>query len=58
MFNLQCDVKQEERHDDRPRSFLIYAPSRTAVVYALQEDTVKAIDAEISSSSIETLGAA
>ncbi|KAG5055660.1 hypothetical protein JHK85_008170 [Glycine max] len=25
-------------YDDRPRSFLIYAPSRTAVVYALADD--------------------
>ncbi|KAL8526296.1 hypothetical protein ACS0TY_015495 [Phlomoides rotata] len=45
----------EERHDDRPCSFLIYAPSRTAVVYALTEDTVKPSDAEISVSSIQTL---
>ncbi|KAK6139989.1 hypothetical protein DH2020_026263 [Rehmannia glutinosa] len=33
-------------HDDRPRSFLIYAPSRTAVVYALAEDEVEPVDAE------------
>ncbi|KAH6825381.1 starch branching enzyme 2.1 [Perilla frutescens var. hirtella] len=38
-------------HDDRPRSFLIYAPSRTAVVYALVEDEAEPIDAEISISS-------
>ncbi|KAL6574956.1 hypothetical protein OROMI_012241 [Orobanche minor] len=42
----------EAKHDDRPRSFLIYAPSRTAVVYALVEDEVKPIDAEASSTSI------
>ncbi|RDX89785.1 1,4-alpha-glucan-branching enzyme 1, chloroplastic/amyloplastic, partial [Mucuna pruriens] len=29
---------QEGWYDDRPRSFLIYAPSRTAVVYALADD--------------------
>ncbi|GMP84623.1 hypothetical protein CsSME_00038080 [Camellia sinensis var. sinensis] len=28
-------------YDDRPRSFLVYAPSRTAVVYALAEDEPK-----------------
>ncbi|XP_057779347.1 1,4-alpha-glucan-branching enzyme 1, chloroplastic/amyloplastic-like [Salvia miltiorrhiza] len=31
-------------HDDRPRSFLIYAPSRTAVVYALVTDEAKPVD--------------
>ncbi|KAI3471845.1 hypothetical protein Pfo_028498 [Paulownia fortunei] len=36
-------------HDDRPRSFFIYAPSRTAVVYALAEDEVGPVDAEVSS---------
>lgn len=25
-------------YDDRPRSFLTYSPSRTAVVYALAEE--------------------
>ncbi|KZV48446.1 1,4-alpha-glucan-branching enzyme 1, chloroplastic/amyloplastic [Dorcoceras hygrometricum] len=34
----------EWSHDDRPRSFLIYAPSRTAVVYALQRNEVEAVD--------------
>ncbi|KAL6521134.1 hypothetical protein OROGR_017703 [Orobanche gracilis] len=42
----------EAKHDDRPRSFLVYAPSRTAVVYALVEDEVKPIDAEVTSTSI------
>lgn len=28
-------ILQEGWYDDRPRSFLVYAPSRTAVVYAL-----------------------
>ncbi|KAF2289746.1 hypothetical protein GH714_038449 [Hevea brasiliensis] len=28
----------EGRYDNRPRSFMVYAPSRTAVVYALVED--------------------
>ncbi|KAK6147173.1 hypothetical protein DH2020_018085 [Rehmannia glutinosa] len=37
---------KEGWHDDRPRSFLIYAPSRTAVVYALAEDEVEPVDAE------------
>ncbi|KAK6139905.1 hypothetical protein DH2020_026350 [Rehmannia glutinosa] len=37
-------------HDDRPRSFLIYAPSRTAVVYALAEDEVEPVDVEVSTS--------
>lgn len=32
---------QEGRYDDRPRSFLVYAPSRTAVVYALVNDDKK-----------------
>ncbi|XP_022748370.1 1,4-alpha-glucan-branching enzyme 2-2, chloroplastic/amyloplastic-like isoform X1 [Durio zibethinus] len=30
-------------YDDRPRSFLVYAPSRTAVVYALVEDESKPV---------------
>ncbi|KAL3754115.1 hypothetical protein ACJRO7_001375 [Eucalyptus globulus] len=37
----------EEWYDDRPSSFLVYAPSRTAIVYALVEDEqlpVKALD--------------
>lgn len=29
---------QEEMYDKRPRSFKVYAPCRTAVVYALIED--------------------
>lgn len=29
---------QEGWYDDRPRSFLVYAPSRTVIVYALAED--------------------
>lgn len=29
---------QEGWYDDRPRSFLVYAPCRTAVVYGLVED--------------------
>lgn len=29
---------QEGTYDNRPRSFLVYAPSRAAVVYALAED--------------------
>lgn len=28
---------QDVPHDDRPRSFLVYAPARTAVVYALAD---------------------
>lgn len=28
-------------YDNRPRSFLVYAPSRTAVVYALTEDKIE-----------------
>ncbi|XP_042045963.1 1,4-alpha-glucan-branching enzyme 2-2, chloroplastic/amyloplastic-like [Salvia splendens] len=31
-------------HDDRPRSFLVYAPSRTAVVYALVTDEPEPVD--------------
>ncbi|KAL2250744.1 UNVERIFIED_CONTAM: 1,4-alpha-glucan-branching enzyme 1, chloroplastic/amyloplastic [Sesamum indicum] len=38
----------EGLHDGRPRSFFIYAPSRTAVVYALAEDKVEPVDAEVS----------
>ena len=29
---------QEGRYDNRPRSFLVYAPNRTAVVYALCDE--------------------
>ncbi|KAJ6699299.1 protein 14-ALPHA-GLUCAN-BRANCHING ENZYME 2-1 CHLOROPLASTIC/AMYLOPLASTIC [Salix purpurea] len=32
---------KEGWYDDRPRSFLVYAPSRTAVVYALVEDELE-----------------
>lgn len=31
-------ILQEGWYDDRPRSFLVYAPARTAVVYALSDD--------------------
>ncbi|KAH9616881.1 hypothetical protein KSS87_007029 [Heliosperma pusillum] len=31
----------EGHYDNRPRSFLVYTPSRSAVVYALVEDEVK-----------------
>uniref|UniRef100_A0A5B6ZJQ5 1,4-alpha-glucan branching enzyme n=1 Tax=Davidia involucrata TaxID=16924 RepID=A0A5B6ZJQ5_DAVIN len=31
-------------YDDQPRSFLVYAPCRTAVVYALAEDELKPVD--------------
>ncbi|KAL7137419.1 hypothetical protein ABFS83_10G091000 [Erythranthe nasuta] len=34
--------------DDRPRSFYIYAPSRTAVVYALTEVEAETIDVQVS----------
>lgn len=30
-------ILQEGWYDDRPRSFLVYAPCRTAVVYALAD---------------------
>lgn len=30
-------ILQDGWYDDRPRSFLVYAPSRTAVVYALAD---------------------
>ena len=29
---------QDGNYDNRPRSFLVYTPSRTAVVYALAPD--------------------
>ncbi|KAK4833753.1 hypothetical protein QYF36_010671 [Acer negundo] len=32
------------RYDDRPCSFLVYAPSRTAVVYALVEDELEPVE--------------
>lgn len=31
-------ILQDGWYDDRPSSFLVYAPSRTAVVYALVHD--------------------
>lgn len=31
-------IMQDGWYDDRPRSFRVYAPSRTAVVYALADD--------------------
>ncbi|KAA3465054.1 1,4-alpha-glucan-branching enzyme 2-2, chloroplastic/amyloplastic-like [Gossypium australe] len=31
-------------YDDRPRSFMVYAPNRTAVVYALVEDEPKVVN--------------
>lgn len=34
-------VVQDGWYDDRPCSFLVYAPCRTAVVYALVEDEAK-----------------
>lgn len=37
-------VLQEGWYDDRPRSFMVYAPNRTAVVYALVEDEPKIVD--------------
>lgn len=40
---------QEGNYDNRPRSFLIYAPSRTAVVYALAPD-----DSELAKGETET----
>lgn len=42
--------QQEGWHDDRPRSFLIYAPSRTAVVYALVKDESEPIDVDVGTS--------
>jgi len=36
-------ILQEGWYDDRPRSFLIYAPSRTAVVYALADEAEPAL---------------
>ncbi|CAA0818856.1 1-4-alpha-glucan-branching enzyme 2-2-chloroplastic/amyloplastic [Striga hermonthica] len=39
---------KEMLHDERPCSFLIYAPSRTAVVYALTEDEAETDDAQVS----------
>ncbi|KAG6427503.1 hypothetical protein SASPL_111749 [Salvia splendens] len=35
-------------HDERPRSFLTYAPSRTAVVYSLVTDKAEPVDVETS----------
>ncbi|KAK8672161.1 hypothetical protein V6N13_110534 [Hibiscus sabdariffa] len=43
---LKHDVEYfstEGWHDDRPRSLLVYAPCRTAVVYALVENEPKAV---------------
>ncbi|CAJ1886941.1 unnamed protein product [Sphenostylis stenocarpa] len=34
-------------YDDRPRSFLIYAPSRTAAVYALADDVEPAVPDDV-----------
>lgn len=34
-------ILQEGWYDDRPRSFLVYAPSRTAAVYALADDDLE-----------------
>lgn len=39
-------IVQEGWYDDRPRSFLVYAPSRTAVVYALVEDELEPAESE------------
>lgn len=36
-FRFLTPLLQEGWYDDRPRSFLVYAPSRTAVVYAPEE---------------------
>lgn len=50
LVNYKCFYKlmpvQEGWHDDRPRSFLVYAPSRTAVVYALVENGSKRVEAQ------------
>lgn len=35
LFGFSWMILQEGWYDDRPRSFLVYAPCRTAVVYAL-----------------------
>lgn len=43
--NLSAHV-QDGWFDDRPRSFLVYAPSRTAVIYALVEDEPKQVKSE------------
>jgi len=40
---------QEGWHDNRPRSFLIYAPSRTAVVYAPVDDKQEQAPAPVAS---------
>lgn len=46
---------QEGWYDDRPRSFLVYAPSRTAVVYALVEDEPEAVGKPEPVQKIETV---
>ncbi|CAA0837880.1 1-4-alpha-glucan-branching enzyme 2-2-chloroplastic/amyloplastic [Striga hermonthica] len=49
-INHEAEYFTTERgHDDRPRSFLIYAPSRTVVVYALTEDELEPVDADVNS---------
>lgn len=40
-FKLACLLEQEGWYDNRPRSFMVYTPCRTAVVYALVEDEVE-----------------
>lgn len=37
-MSSSIQILQDGWYDDRPRSFLIYAPSRTAVIFALTED--------------------
>jgi hypothetical protein len=37
LFGFSSMILQEGWYDDRPRSFLVYAPCRTAVVYALAD---------------------
>ncbi|KAK8705191.1 hypothetical protein V6N13_048797 [Hibiscus sabdariffa] len=45
-------------YDDRPRSLLVYAPSRTAVVYALSEDEPEVVDKSKPVEILETVEAA
>lgn len=42
---------QEGWYDNRPRSFLVYAPCRAAVVYALVEDEAEAAHALVEEDS-------
>jgi len=42
-------ILQEGWYDDRPRSFLVYAPSRTAAVYAIADDVEPALPDEVES---------